>query len=90
MRLTQLATCLVALCLATAPVMPVAVAAPEPPAETTPRPATADELTRYAEREKQAEEKKLDEFEGGRRGRGTEATTIIIILLVVILVVLII
>lgn len=86
MRLTQLATCLVALCLAAAPVMPVAVAARETPGETAPRPATPDELARYGEREKEAKKQQLDEFEGGRRGRGIEATTIIIVLLVVILV----
>jgi hypothetical protein len=82
-------TCLVALCLAAAPVMPAAVAARDTPGETVPRPATPDELARYGEREEEAKKQQLEEFEGGRRGRGIEATTIIIVLLVVILVVLI-
>ena len=90
MRLTQLATSLVALCLATAPMIPAAQAARETPAETAPRAATPAELSRYGEREEEAKPDKLDEFEGGRRGRGIEATTIIIVLLVVILVVILI
>ncbi|MBZ0235668.1 MAG: hypothetical protein K8M05_25290 [Deltaproteobacteria bacterium] len=91
MRPTQLATCLLALGLAAAPVAPAAAdAVREPPAETVPRPATADELARYGEREEAAKQEKLDQFEGGRRGRGVEATTIIIVLLVVIVVLLVI
>jgi len=90
MRPTQLATYLVALCLAAAPMMPVAHAARATPAETVPRPASSDELAGYAEREEQAKKDKLEEFEGGRRGRGIEATTIIIVLLVVILVIILI
>jgi hypothetical protein len=72
--------------------MPAAAAqaARATPAETAPRPATADELSRYGDREEEAKQDKLDEFEGGRRGRGIEATTIIIVLLVVILVVILI
>jgi hypothetical protein len=91
MRSHPLATCLLALCLAAAPVMPAAAQAARPvPAETVPRPATAGELAGYADREEQAEQDKLGEFEGGRRGRGVEATTIIIVLLVVILVLIVI
>jgi hypothetical protein len=93
MRTNPLATSLLALCLATAPVLPAAAETVRAaPAETTPgpRPATPDELARYGEREEAAKQQQLDEFEGGRRGRGTEATTIIIILLVVILVVILI
>lgn len=83
MRLTRSALCSVALCLATA--SPVA-AAPEPSAEVVPgrRPATPEELERYAEREQQ--DRPLEDFQGGRRGGGIEATTIVIVLLVVILV----
>ena len=90
MRSHPLATCLLALCLATAPVMPALAQARATPAETVPRPASADELAGYADREEQAKPEKLDDFEGGRRGRGIEATTIIIVLLVVILVLIVI
>ena len=60
------------------------------PAETAPRPASADELAGYADREDAAKQDQLDQFEGGRRGRGVQATTIIIVLLVVIVVLLVI
>ncbi len=91
MRSTQLATCLLALALASAPIAPAAAqAVREVPAETAPRPATPDELARYGEREQAAEQQQLEQFEGGRRGRGIEATTIIIVLLVVILVLIVI
>lgn len=87
MRTSKLAPWLVALSLASAPALAAAEPARDAPAptETVRRPAAADELARYAEREEQA--RPLEQFEGGRRG-GTEATTIVIILLVVILVVL--
>lgn len=91
MRPTQLVSCLLALGLAAAPIAPVAAqVVRDVPAETAPRPATPDELARYGEREQAAEQQQLEQFEGGRRGRGTEATTIIIVLLVVIIVLLVI
>ena len=89
MRSNRLATYLVLACLAGIPAT-AAIAHADTAAETTPgaRPASAGELSSYAEREEKA--KGLDEFEGGRRRGGTEATTIIIILLVVILVLIVI
>jgi hypothetical protein len=89
MRSNRLATYLALACLAGVPAT-AAIAHADATAETTPgpRPASADELSSYAEREEKA--KDLEEFEGGRRRGGTEATTIVIILLVVILVVLLI
>jgi hypothetical protein len=81
--------CFATLCLLGSP----AVAAPATPdrmAQTEPgqahKPASTDELDRYAQRERSAE--KLEKFEGGR-GRYIEASTLIIVLLVVILVMII-
>jgi hypothetical protein len=95
MRLTRTALLLAALFLVATPVASAAPAQPggeQVPAQTARgdrRPATPDELERYAEREQASAE--LEEFEGGRRGGGgsVPVTTVIIILLVVILVVLI-
>jgi Flp pilus assembly protein TadB len=95
MRLTRTALFLAALFLVATPVASATPAAPageQVPAQASRsdrRPATPDELERYAEREQQSAE--LEEFEGGRRGGGAvPVTTVIIILLVAILVVLII
>lgn len=90
MRTSKLATLLVALSLAAAPVAPALASPGDATAERAPgpRPAAPDELAAYAEREQQA--KPLEDFEGGRRGRGIETGTVIIVLLVVILVLIII
>jgi len=80
---------LTALFLAWAPLRP-ADAQPQrvPAAEVVRVPASADELSGYAEREAKARD--LEKFEGGRRGgSAVPVTTVIIILLVVIVVILV-
>jgi hypothetical protein len=88
MRASTLSICFALLCLLSPPV------AADPPARSDAvvqkqappvrRAANADELARYAQREKAAT--KQAKFEGGR-GYYIEASTVIIILLVVILVI---
>jgi len=81
---------LTALLLLWAPIRADARPAREATAEVVRRPASADELAGYADREAKARE--LEKFEGGRRGGGggtVAVTTVIIVLLVVIVVILI-
>jgi Flp pilus assembly protein TadB len=94
MRLTRTALFLAALFLVATPVASATPAEPageQVPAQTARgerRPATPDELERYAEREQKNAE--LEEFEGGRRGGSAiPVTTVIVVLLIVILVVII-
>lgn len=88
MRTSKLTLCFATLCLLASPVM----ASPEPDraAQLDPsparKPASPEELERYAQREQAAE--KLEQFKGGRGG-AIELTTLLIIVLIVLLVVLI-
>jgi hypothetical protein len=92
MRASKLIVSFATLCMVAAP-MAVAQADSARPAQvessTRPvrKPASAEDLEQYAQREKAAE--KLEKFEGGR-GRSVELTTIILVLLIVILVLIII
>jgi len=82
MRTTTLAACFAVLCSLASP----AGAAPEPDrqvqVEAKPTPASADELARYAERERTAD--KQQKFQGGHVHNDTLITVILVLVIVIL------